>query len=127
MKMRGPHKIQAQMQYFRASLMVLTGADQGTSQENWLKWWNDNKQKLEVGPKPHEMQKQMQNLWDGYWGEGKAAERETKRGERGERGERGKDGKGEGKDGGKGEGKDDPEGKGGEKDGGESAFLIVSA
>ena len=98
MKMRGPHKIQAQMQLFRTSLIVLTGADQGASQEGWMKWWNDNKAKLEVAAKPAALPKQLQNQWDAYWNEGKAAERAERRG-------------GGKKDG----GKEDP-GKDGEKD-----------
>jgi HEAT repeat protein len=95
MKTRGPLKIQPQMRHFRIALIVLTGADQGTSQEGWLKWWNDNHGKLEVAPKPAALPKQLQGKWDEYWGEAKPGDRPARRG-------------GGDKDG---EGKDDPAGK----------------
>ncbi len=86
MKTRGPHKIQPQMQLFRTALCVLTGADQGASQEGWLKWWNDNHKTLEVAAKPAPLPKQLQGMWDAYWGDKDYSDRPTKRGERGKDG-----------------------------------------
>jgi hypothetical protein len=86
MKTRGPHKIQPQMQLFRTSLVALTGADQGASQEGWLAWWNDNKGKLEVAPKAGPLPKPLQGNWDAYWGDKQDSDRPAKRGKDGKDG-----------------------------------------
>lgn len=83
MRLAGPNKIQPFMEHFRISLMVLTGADQGTSQEGWMRWWNDKGSRVAVADKPSPLPKQLQILWDSYWGEAKPNERPTKRSERG--------------------------------------------
>lgn len=83
MRAAGPHKIQPHMDQFRVSLMVLTGVDQGTTPENWLKWWNDTKGKFEVAPKAAALPKELQYAWDVYWGEKRGDDRPKKRGDRG--------------------------------------------
>lgn len=97
MKVAGPHKIQPHMQHFRTALVVLTGADQGASQDLWLRWWNENKSKLRVLATEGELPRPMQMGWDAYWAdprelERRKEEREQKRGE--------KQGDGAGEDGG---------------------------
>ena len=83
MKVAGPMKIQPFMDDFRLSLMVLTGADQDTSQELWLHWWNDNKGKLKVEPTAPPLPRLLQLKWDYYWGKEMRKERAPRRGERG--------------------------------------------
>lgn len=84
MRVAGPNKVQPFMEHFRVSLMVLTGADQGTSQDAWMRWWNEKGARTTVADKPAPLPKQLQILWDAYWGESKPAERPTKRSERGQ-------------------------------------------
>jgi hypothetical protein len=88
MRLRGPLKVQPYMANFRLALSILTGADQGRSQEAWMAWWNDHKKDLAVSPKPAALPLEEQARWDRYWG------REPERGEgRGEdRRKRGGDG-----------------------------------
>lgn len=84
MRVAGPNKVQPFMEHFRVSLMVLTGADQGTSQDAWMRWWNEKGARTTVADKPAPLPKQLQVLWDAYWGESKPTERPTKRSERGQ-------------------------------------------
>jgi len=83
MKVAGRHKMQAFMEDFRLSLVVLTGVDQGASQDLWQSWWNDHKRKLEIKPEPPELPKGLQQKWSYYWGEGRMYDRPTRSGERG--------------------------------------------
>jgi len=83
MKLAGRHQIQNHMRSFRLALMVLTGTDEGQSQDAWMSWWNDNKRKLVVDPKPPALPKDLQEQWDTYWGNPMVRERGKKRGDRG--------------------------------------------
>jgi HEAT repeat protein len=83
MKSAGPSKTEPYMEHFRVALMVLTGADQGTSAEAWLQWWTANRTKLVIAPTPAPLPKTAQYLWDVYWGENRELDRPTKRGDRG--------------------------------------------
>jgi len=83
MHVAGRWKIQSVMKDFRVSLMVLTGADQGLSQDAWTSWWNNNKKTFEVPREQPELPRQVQNGWNRYWGLEVERERPEKRRERG--------------------------------------------
>jgi hypothetical protein len=83
MRLAGRNQIQNHMRSFRLALMVLTGTDEGRSQDAWVSWWNDNKRALVVDPKPPALPKELQRLWDAYWGNPMKRARGTKRGDRG--------------------------------------------
>jgi hypothetical protein len=67
MRTGGPLKIQPLMEEFRVALAVLTGTDQGRSQEMWMHWWNENHDKLKIESKPPTLEKPLQRRWDSYW------------------------------------------------------------
>jgi hypothetical protein len=83
MKSGGRDRIQPFMGELRVALMVLTGADQGESQDLWIAWWNDNKKDLAVSPELPKLPKPVAQRWAYYWGEGQLDERGTKRSDRG--------------------------------------------
>lgn len=83
MKSGGRQRIQPFMGELRIALLVLTGADQGESQDLWIAWWNDNKKGLEVAPDLPKLPKLVAQRWAYYWGEGELDERGTKRRDRG--------------------------------------------
>jgi hypothetical protein len=83
MKSGGRDRIQPFMGELRTALFVLTGVDQGESQDLWIAWWNDNKRDLEVSPDLPQLPKPVAQRWAYYWGEGKIDERGTKRRDRG--------------------------------------------
>jgi len=83
MKSAGRQQIQPFMGDFRLSLMVLTGTDQGASQDRWLKWWNANKSKLEIAPEEPALPRREAKQWAYYWGRGRLDERPRKRTGRG--------------------------------------------
>ena len=83
MKLAGRQQIQNHMRTFRLALMVLTGTDEGLSQDAWVRWWNDNKRKLVVAAEPPALPKELQRQWNSYWGKAMERERGTKRGDRG--------------------------------------------
>jgi hypothetical protein len=56
------------MEDIRLALVMLTGVDQGRSQDLWDAWWNDNRTKFKVDPKPPVIAKPLQKAWDNYWG-----------------------------------------------------------
>jgi len=76
------HQVQPHMQHVRMALMVLTGVDQGTSQDAWLHWWNKNKKTLEVSVEPPRLPRGIQRRWDEYWGLRRTVERRQRRSER---------------------------------------------
>ncbi|HJP02182.1 MAG TPA: hypothetical protein QF764_10475 [Planctomycetota bacterium] len=83
MRKVGRNRANRHMEDVRVSLMILTGADHGRSQEAWNNWWNDNKRTLEIGEKPHTLPKKTQKAWDRYWGlEQSEVDRPEKRAER---------------------------------------------
>jgi hypothetical protein len=84
MKAAGRQRIQPHMEDFRLALMVLTGADQGASQDLWIKWWNDHKDGLEVAPEEPALPKRQAQSWAYYWGRGRVDERPRKRTGRGQ-------------------------------------------
>lgn len=83
MKSGGRQRIQPFMGELRVALFVLTGVDQGESQDLWLAWWNDNKKGLAIAPDVPQLPKDVAQRWAYYWGEGKVDERGTKRRDRG--------------------------------------------
>lgn len=84
MKSARRNSIQNYMTDFRVSLMVLTGADHGLGQNEWIAWWNDNKKTFEVREKPHLLPKKEQYAWDRYWGYDRMENRGKKREDRGD-------------------------------------------
>jgi hypothetical protein len=90
-KSAGPRKTDPFMDDFRLALMVLTGVDQGKSQELWQRWWQDHKDKFQLPKTEPELSKIDAYRWKNYWGEQMGAARGERRGERGgeeRRGER---------------------------------------
>ncbi|TAJ08075.1 MAG: HEAT repeat domain-containing protein [Planctomycetota bacterium] len=77
----GPHKIAPFMNEISLALSVLTGAE-GQRYEDWQRWWNDNKKKLEIAPQLPELPKGKLVKWHLYWGMGKD-ELKQKLGEKG--------------------------------------------
>lgn len=84
MRTASREKVQNHMPTFRLALIVITGADQGLSQDAWTKWWNDNKHKLEIPEKLPALPKEMLDRWNNYWGLEYVRARPKKRGERGD-------------------------------------------
>jgi len=84
MRTAGREKVQPYMATFRMSLMVLTGADQGASQDTWMAWWNDHKNDFKVPATAPQLPKEMQMRWDYFWGNQITHERNKKRGDRGD-------------------------------------------
>ena len=83
MKVAGPNRIDNVMGDFRLSLVALTGVDQGHSQIGWQNWWNDNRTRFKVDPKPPELPKELERKWKVFWGEMDGDERPRKRADRG--------------------------------------------
>jgi len=83
LKSSGKGKIQPYMEDLNLSLSILTGADNGKSQDRWIQWWNDNKRDLEISEEPPRIDKQLQKKWDKYWGVRMEKERGKKREDRG--------------------------------------------
>jgi len=67
MRTGGRAVIQPFMEDFRLALAVLTGVDQGRSQDLWTTWWNENRAKLKIDPRPPTIAKPLQRAWDSYW------------------------------------------------------------
>lgn len=67
MEVAGINKIEPFMKDFRLSLWALTGADQGTSRDLWLKWYRDNKDKLKIAPEPAAEPKELAARWRRTW------------------------------------------------------------
>lgn len=86
MRTGGPQKIQPFMEDFRIALTMLTGVDQGRSQDLWMRWWNENHDKLKIAGKPPVLDKPLQRRWDAYWGTEAGDDRARKGGERGKDG-----------------------------------------
>lgn len=72
------------MSHFRVALMVLTGTDQGTSRELWVRWWNDNKKGYVLPERVPELPQRMRDAWSYYWGLGRFEERRERREDRGD-------------------------------------------
>jgi hypothetical protein len=83
MRQAGGPKIAPYMDEFRMALMLLTGADHGTSQDAWLAWWNEHRGKLVVAAAPPPLPKQLQRRWEQYWGLELSNPRPEKRSDRG--------------------------------------------
>ena len=84
MKKVDRRKVQPRMQDIRLALIVLTHVDQGTSQDMWLGWWNDNKKTFKLPKESPKLPKELANRWGRYWGEQRQYERQKRRGERGD-------------------------------------------
>jgi hypothetical protein len=63
----GPQRIGPFMDELSLALFVLTGAE-GQRLEDWQRWWNDNKKKLEIAPQMPELPKGKQMRWNTFWG-----------------------------------------------------------
>ena len=83
LKSAGPRKTDPFMDEFRLALMVLTGVDQGKSQELWQRWWQDHKDKFQMPKTEPELSKVDAYRWKSYWGEQMGTPRGERRGERG--------------------------------------------
>lgn len=67
------------MKEAQRSLIVLTGTDQGTSQQAWQDWWSDNRKSFKVSEKEWSLENaRTQRQWDNLWktDEEKESERE---------------------------------------------------
>ena len=84
MKSAGRGKVQPYMDEFRISLMVLTGVDQGQSQDAWNTWWNKNKKTFKVATKQPLLPESVQRRFDNFWGNRRKYQRNKKRGDRGQ-------------------------------------------
>ncbi len=67
MKRMGRGKLQPLMDEFRVALLVLTGVDNGRSQDAWMRWWNDNKRNLVVPPDLPRLPREVLRKWAAYW------------------------------------------------------------
>jgi hypothetical protein len=83
-------KVQPHMHVFRLALIVITGVDQGLSQDAWMAWWNDNKQRISIPAQMPALPKEMLDRWNAYWGLEYVLARPKKRGDRGDDSESGK-------------------------------------
>ncbi len=83
-------QVQDHMPTFRLALIVITGVDQGLSQDAWMKWWNDNKQRIQIPAQMPALPQDMLTRWNAYWGLEYVRARAKKRGERGDDPESGK-------------------------------------
>lgn len=77
-------KVQNRMNDIRLALVVLTHVDQGTSQDRWIAWWNDNKKTFEVPKVVPKLPRELGNRWGNYWGEQRQYDRQKRRGDRGD-------------------------------------------
>jgi hypothetical protein len=56
------------MRFFRPALCVLTGVDNGESDEQWQAWWRDVKKKFRVAEKrPASAPSDVKRYWAAYW------------------------------------------------------------
>lgn len=76
-------KLEPHMEHVRTSLMVLTGVDQGTSIDAWLRWWNESGARVTLTEKPAPLPQRLQSAWEAYWGESRPDPRPVKRADRG--------------------------------------------
>lgn len=83
MKKVDRRKIQPRMQDIRVALVVLTHVDQGTSQDRWISWWNENKKAYELPAQTPKLPKELANRWGRYWGEQRQYDRQKRRDDRG--------------------------------------------
>jgi hypothetical protein len=56
------------MRYFRPALCVLTGEDMGEMDEDWQRWWRENKNKFRMAEKRPPVPADVQAYWESYWG-----------------------------------------------------------
>lgn len=83
MKKVDRRKVQPRMQDIRVALVVLTHVDQGTSQDRWLSWWNENKKAYELPAQTPKLPKDLANSWGRYWGYQRQYDRQKRRDDRG--------------------------------------------
>jgi hypothetical protein len=92
MKKAGRARVAPYMDDFRLSLLVLTGADHGASQDEWFAWWNEHKKTLVVPPEPPPVPERDWRRWASYWGLPQVYERARRREDRGDDGRDGRPG-----------------------------------
>jgi hypothetical protein len=51
------------------AMTALTGATPGTSKEDWLKWWRENKRKFRMSKEFPKIPKSYEVRWEEYWNE----------------------------------------------------------
>jgi hypothetical protein len=57
------------MRYFRPALCVLTGEDMGEMDEDWQRWWRENKNKFRMAKeRPAAVPADVRGYWEAYWG-----------------------------------------------------------
>ena len=61
-----------------------TGSDAGVSRDSWMRWWNDNKKRLEVASTQPKLPRDEQLRWSRYWGLKVDYDRGKRREDRGE-------------------------------------------
>lgn len=76
-------KVQRRMNDVRLALCVLTHVDEGTDQDRWTAWWNDNKKTFELPNVEPIMPKDLARRWGNFWGYERQYDRQKKRGDRG--------------------------------------------
>lgn len=77
-------RVKNHMRHFQITLARLTGQDLGQNQDRWIEWWKGVDKDWEVTPKAPLMPEELQRVWDGYWGNMRKYERETRRQKRGQ-------------------------------------------
>lgn len=57
------------MRFFRPALSVLTGEDMGEMDEDWQRWWRENKNKFRISEtRPASVPADVRAYWEAYWG-----------------------------------------------------------
>jgi len=83
MRSAGRNDVQAHMRSLRMALVVLTGKDQGLSQDAWTTWWNDEKHRLEISSNVPPLAPVDRRTWERHWGILRRVDRVLRRHERG--------------------------------------------
>lgn len=83
MRSAGRAQVQRHMSSLRFGLVVLTGTDEGKSQDRWNTWWNDQKRKLKVSPDVPALTEENRRIWNAHWGIQRRRERVLRRHDRG--------------------------------------------
>lgn len=77
-------RILPQMGDARLSLMMVTGVDQGTSPENWERWWRTNRKSFRIPAQAPLLATDQREIWDQFFGLPRAYERQRPREKRGQ-------------------------------------------
>jgi hypothetical protein len=55
------------MRYFRPALCVLTGMDMGEADEDWQRWWRENRNKFRMREERPPVPADVKSYWEAYW------------------------------------------------------------